>query len=303
MELIKKGKKADQLIEKIKLSNAQRSALVIIAVTSVVIGFGLVLAIRFLKYIDFNKSAIIEMEKSIANYSRSIKNSGACKAPKDKNGIYTTEELKNCNPSEIGIEDVEGTLRYNVLSKMSQNVNLESVSKDASSICYNNSGEKYSFTELYESYKTETDKDKKNDWLETIILCSSIRAIPDALPTVANENALLIAISKLYLDSGYNPNSFSPSSEGVLESEDSNLKIMPVTFSLDDPDGSKMSVRVLKNIEKSIRTFDVNEASIKWEDNKSKITLSAAMSAYFTDPAEALQSDKTVTAKTTKKGK
>ena len=32
-------------------------------------------------------------------------------------------------------------------------------------------------------------------------------------------------------------------------------------------------------------------------------TLEHIFSAYFTDPAEALQSDKTVTAKTTKKGK
>lgn len=303
MELIKKSKKAEQLIEKIKINKAQRSAFAIVAATSVVLGFGVVLSIQFLKYIEFNKKAIIEMDKSISTYSRSIKNSGACKAPKNKDGIYTVEELKKCNPTEIDVEDVEGTLRSNVLSKMSQNVNLESVSKRALSICYNADGEKYAFSDLYEKYKTEEDEGKKNDWLETIILCSSLRAIPDALPTVANENALLMSINDLYLNSGYNPNSFSPSSEGVQESEMTNVSIMPVTFSLEDPDGTNVSVNVLKNIEKSIRTFNVNDASIKWEDGKSKVTLNASMSAYFTSPVKVRQTDKTITAKTVKKGK
>ena len=306
--IFKEGsKKTNELIEKIKLSRAQQSALIIVGVTAVLIGFASMLAVWFVKYIEFNGKVIEGMDSSIENYSKSIANSGACVKPKARNGIYTVDELKKCNPDSINVEEVSGSLKHNILTNVSQNVNLESVAKESSSICYNSKGVKYKYSEILKAYQTETDNEKKKDWFETLILCSSLRAIPDALPTVANENALLISINKIYRESGYDyaANGGASSSGGSGSSSSlSGVSTMPITASFEDSSNGGLTQRILKNFEKSIRTFSVSSATVEWKDGNTKVDMSLSMTAYYVNNVELKESNKVVSAsKDTKKGK
>lgn len=299
-DLLKGGNaKTNELMEKIKLSRAQQSAMIIIGVTAVLVGFGAVLAIWFVKYINFNGEVIEGMDKSIQNYSSSIANSGACMKPKAKNGIYDVKELQNCNPDDINVESVNGSLKYNILTNISQNINLESVAKESSSICYKASGEKYKYSELLKAYQMETDKDKKKDRFETIVLCSSLRSIPDALPTVANENALLMSINKIYRESGYDySDTGGASSSGGFgaSSAISGVSTMPISASFEDAGNGGLTVKILKNFEKSIRTFSVSNATVSWKEGNTKVDMTLSMTAYYANNTKFEEGTKTITA-------
>lgn len=296
MNLFKKKKNiknGEGPIERLKLSSAQQMTLLIICGVSILIGAGVVLVIWFVKYIGFNNGLIAEMDDSIAGYSKTIEEIGVCVKPTAKDGIYTTDELEKCVPDMVSADTVPETLKSNVLLKMGANANLESVGRVAAPICYNASGVKYDQAELIKKYQ-ESEGDEKRDWLQTWMLCSSLRTITDALPTKANENTVFNILDTLYKISGYALESSSPSKNNG-ESEIPNVFTIPVGLSFDGgDDGGRKTLALFRSLEDSIRIFDVETAKITWD--KGTIVVEASANAYYTHPTVFEESSKTITA-------
>ena len=184
--------KAESQTKRAKINKVQQSLIAIVGVTAVVIGASVVLAIHFVKYINFNNKVIDAKNESILGYSKAIKSSGACTAPRDRGGIYTADELKKCQPDAISAESVPGTLRHSVLVEMAQNEDLESVARESASICSNEkTGAKYTYGELLDFYENAENIEQKEYWMGAFKVCSALRVVPDALPTVKNDEALL----------------------------------------------------------------------------------------------------------------
>ncbi len=285
-----------------KINEAQKIMLVGVFGASLVIGAALVLVIYFIRYIAFNSKVIGEKDAAIVTYSNAIADSGTCKKPKGK--TYTTEELKQCSPNDIEAEEVAGTLRYNVLVDMASNLNLESVARDSLSVCVNSeNGEKYTYAEINEKYDNATNSEERSYYLGMLKLCSALRVIPDALPTVNNEEALMASLNKIFIVSQWEPESLSPSGNGG-STDIAGLYAMPLNLSIDAQIDT--TLRVLNNIEKSIREFSITNAAIEWSgelDGADQLTLTAQATAYYADPVEYNEIQKTVYANNKKKGK
>lgn len=279
--------------KRLKIDEAQRTMLVGVFIASLMLGAAIVLIVYFARYIAFNAKVIGAKNDAIAAYSGAIESSGACKKPKGK--IYTEEELKQCSPNDIDVDEVAGTLRYNVLNKMAANLDLESVARDSLSVCKNEeTGNKYTYAELNELYDNAGNDEERSYYLGMLKLCTALRVVPDALPTVKNDEALLASLNKIFIVSNWDPESLSPSG-GSSAADIAGLHSMPVGLSVDA--GTDVTLRVLNNIEKSIREFAITSASIEWNgelNGADQLKLSAQATAYYTDPVEFTEMDTTV---------
>lgn len=273
--------------KRIKINEAQKTMFLGVFVAAMVVGATIVLSIYLLKYIGFNAKVISAKDEAIASYSKAINDSGTCKKPKDKNGIYTIDELKKCSPNNIEADEVVGSLRYKILVEMAGNTDLESVARDSLSVCKNSdTGEQYTYTKLNELYEGAGNDQERNYYLGMIKLCSALRVIPDALPTVRNEEALMASLNKIFILSDWNPEAISPSGTAGKTGM-AGFYAMPVSLSVDGD--SEVTLRVLNNIEKSIREFSISSARIEWSgelNGSAQLTLTARGQAYYTDPVE-----------------
>ncbi len=155
-------------------------------------------------------------------------------------------------------------MRYNILNNLAADTALNSVPKDSSTSCINPKTKKnFTYEELNEIY----DKAKKPEELiaasQLIKSCSALRVIPDALPAFKNEEALLASLNKIFLLSGIEPESLSPS--GTIEASDlgTGLNAVLVNLSLDDLT-TRDTVKLLSNIERSIREYNIQNATFTW---------------------------------------
>ncbi|MBQ8996836.1 hypothetical protein IJ095_02300 [Candidatus Saccharibacteria bacterium] len=279
--------------KRLKISRAQSNMLGAVAGAAIVLGASLVLGVYFLKYIRFNAAVISAKDDAIEGYSNAIRDYGVCKKPRGK--IYSSSELKNCVPDDVRVGEVSGTLRYNVMVTMAQNQDLESVARNGLSVCVDsNTGEKYSYDTLYSRYENSTNEKDKALNLEIFGLCSSLRAIPDALPGAKNELALMASLDKIFKLSGWEPDSMSPG--GDAESEIEGLGAIGVNLSVNT--NSTTTIRVLQNIEKSIREINIETASIEWSSGD-QLEVNASATAYYTE--EAMLQEGLVTVKGTGK--
>lgn len=281
----------------LKISKAQQTTLGIVGLTAVVVGAGLVLIMNFLKYIDFNGKVIDKQSAAISGYSSSIRNSGACKAPKGKE--YTQEELKICgNPNDIESKDVPGTLRASVMDDASSNIALESVGRDTLSVCINpETNEPYSSVELKKMY---TDAETSNDqryYINAMKICSALRVIPDALPITKNPEALLASLNQIYIVSNWSPSSINPNNSSN-QSNFEGLYSIPVNFNNEDDNVSLDQIRtLLGNISRSIRYFNVLSINIEIPEESTKVKFTGSAEAYYTSEVESSETTETVTAK------
>ena len=279
--------------KRIKIDSAQRTMLAGVFIASLMLGAAIVLIIYFARYIAFNAKVIGAKNDSIAAYSAAIEDSGACKKPRGK--VYTNDELKQCSPNDIDADEVAGTLRYNVLNNMAANPDLESVARDSISVCKNTeTGDKYTYAELNKLYDEAGNDEERSYYLGMLKLCTALRVVPDALPTAKNDEALLASLNKIFIISNWEPESLSPSS-GDTSADVPGLKSMPVSLSVDA--GTDVTLRVLNNIEKSIREFAITSASIEWSgelNGADQLQLSARATAYYTDPVDFTEMDTTV---------
>ena len=280
----KKSKKDGPAIEKrIKISKAQQQMLAAVLGASLVAGVCIVLSIYFIKYIMFNNKIIDAKEKSIANYEQTILNVGICK-DKNNDGKLNEKELTECDPTSLDVESMTDTLRYNVLVEMAENQALESVSREALQGCYDTDGKKIDFYEQYQ--EAETDEQIETS-LSMMRMCSALRAIPDALPAQKNEEALMASLNQIFLLSDWVPESLSPSGS-VVNSAIPGLGTIPVSLVVETD--SQTTLKVLSNIEKSIRAFDISTATIGWSGTD-QLELRAQATAYYSEEVESTETN------------
>lgn len=271
-----------------KISKAQQVTMVEVLVASLVLGTCLVLISFIAKYIEFNTRIISAKNDAIAAYEQTIKNIGIC-PDVDGNGRLSDSELANCNPNAVDLETVVGSLRYNIYEVMAQNPDLESVARKRNENCYDSDGNRIDFNALY---KLATDDTERKQLLQATKICSSLRVISDALPAQKNTEALMASLNQLFILSEWDPENIAPRDDKIELDELTGVLAIPVTFKYSG-DGAAI-IRVLDNIDRSIRNFDITSATVEWSN--AGLSLQARANAYYLDETWGLESDKIIRA-------
>ena len=263
-----------------KISEAQKYVLLSVIGAAIFLGVAISLTVHFIRVIQFNIQVIAAEEASIASYSDAIKNIGVCKSP--KGSVYTSEELKNCDPGSIDVEDIPGTLRANILENMASNAALGSVPKEDDTSCVNPlNGKKYTYKDMMSIYNSASTSDELTAASALIRRCSALRVIPDALPTSKNEEALLASLNKIFVISGLEPDSLNPT--GTSEASSIGESIYTLSVQLSVEANSAYTIKFLDNVERSIRDFRIERATISWGGDK--LILDAQAQAYYMAPS------------------
>lgn len=279
------------ILKRAKISQAQQYMLLAVFGTAVVLGVAISLTQHFINKISFNSEVIAEEEKAIVTYSNAITNIGICTKP--KGSVYTLDEVKNCNPDSINVSSIPGTLRANILTNMAANTALNSVPKETTSSCVNPTTNKnYTYAEMQTLYSNAKTDDERVAATELIQSCSALRIIPDALPAFKNEEALLASLNKIFVISGWEPESLSPSGSPAIATFGTNLNTFAVRLSVEAD--TAVTMNVLHNIEHSIRDFRVERATIEWASNNT-LVLRAQASTYYETPSTLAENVKTIT--------
>lgn len=273
-----------------KISEAQQYMLLSVLVAAVFLGIAISLISHFVKQITFNMQVISAEDEAIVSYSNLIKNTGICTKP--SGNVYSEEELKKCNPDSIEVSQVPGTLRSNILENMAANQALNSVPNESNPSCINPETEKqFTYKELNQLYKEASGSEALNNASKLIKSCSALRVIPDALPAFKNEEALLASLNKLFNDSGWKPESLSPSGTTEKVNFGTGLHAISIGLSVEADSGTTMNV--LHNIERSIREFNIGRATIEWGGNN-VLKLQAQATAYYMDESKVTEATKTI---------
>ena len=272
-----------------KISKAQQNMLIAVLGAAVFLGAAISLTSHFIQQISFNTKVIMAEDESIVAYSDTIKSAGICQSP--SGAVYSDSELEKCDPDSVEVSQVPGTLRANVLEGLAANKALNSVPKEDGNNCINPSTDKkYTYKELSKMYTEARGASELQAASSLIKSCSALRVIPDALPAFKNEEALLASLNKLFIASDWEPESISPG--GASESPLLNANVNALSVSLRVESNSSTAMRVLSNIERSIREFDIKQATIEWGGNDNLI-LRAQAYAYYMDQSKI--NEKTVT--------
>lgn len=267
------------------ISKAQQMTMLEVLGASLVLGACIVLSTFLIKYIKFNTTVIAAKNEAIADYDATIRNVGVC-VDKDKNGRLSDKELEQCNPSAVKLNDIVGSLRYNVLETMAQNEYLESVARQRNEGCYDEEGKRIDFNKLYEE---TTDETEKKQYLQSAKICSALRVIPDALPAQQNTEALMASLNQIFILAGVEPDRLAPQ-DTVMDSTIEGVSAIPVSLQLE---GSDYGVMVaLDALERSIREFDVTTALIEWTTRGLSLNVSA--NAYFLSEKPSIEEDVTL---------
>ncbi len=286
--------------KRLKISKTQQEIMLYVLVASLVMGVALVLSIRSIKFISFNAKVLTAQEESIKGYEAVIHDAGVCE-DKDGDGKYSDEELKGCDPAEVATASVPNSLRYNVMMQMAKNHDLESVGRESLEECYKtktiNGIEAKVKKDFNKDYEKATSDNERALAIGMLRMCSALRVIPEALPAKKNEEALMSSLNQIFVISGWNFENISPNGT-VSESPIQGLGVIPVNLVVEG--GSENTFRVLSNIEKSIRPFDVEAATISWSGENS-LSLRAQAMSYYTKEVKAKEEQKTITA-TQKRG-
>lgn len=277
--------------KRIKISEAQQYMLLSVLGASIILGIAISLIVHFVKLISFNTEVIMSEEQAIASYSNIIKNTGVCQSP--KGATYSNDELDRCNPDNIEVSQIPGTLRANILENLAANEALNSVPNESNSNCINPStGEAYTYKELNKLYQDAKGASELQGASQLIKSCSALRVIPDALPAFKNEEALLASVNKIFNISGWQPESISPS--GNAGTTNSNgLKTISVNINIEA--NPAVTTRVLDNLERSIREFNFNRATIEWGGTDS-LLIQAQASSYYMNESTITETTKTISA-------
>ena len=255
------------------ISKAQQMTMLEVLGASLVLGACIVLSTFLIKYIKFNTTVIAAKNEAIADYDATIRNVGVC-VDKDKNGRLSDKELEQCNPSAVKLNDIVGSLRYNV------------VARQRNEGCYDEEGKRIDFNKLYEE---TTDETEKKQYLQSAKICSALRVIPDALPAQQNTEALMASLNQIFILAGVEPDRLAPQ-DTVMDSTIEGVSAIPVSLQLE---GSDYGVMVaLDALERSIREFDVTTALIEWTTRGLSLNVSA--NAYFLSEKPSIEEDVTL---------
>jgi len=110
-------------------------------------------------------------------------------------------------------------------------------------------------------------------------MCSALRVIPDALPSTSNPLALGASLNKIFQLSYYEPDGITPGAEA----ESSIPGVGSMSVSLEIEANTDTTMKVLDNLEKSIREINVKTARIEMSGAILKVEASAE--AFYTESA------------------
>lgn len=276
--------------KRVLISKAQRWTLFEVLIASLILGTCIVVANFLLKYIEFNATVIGEKNIAINEYDQTIRNVGVC-VDTDKNGRLSDAEIESCSPNEVALSDVEGSLRYNVYETMAENADLESVARqrNENGICFTTDGSMRDWTFEYSIATTDAAREQALQGMKT---CSSLRVISDALPAHKNTEALMASLNQLFIVAGIEPENIAPTDETII-SEIGGVAIIPVSFRMQGT-GAEI-IHALDSIEKSIREFDITSATVEWSTGG--LNLRANANAFYLGAMASLETEKTVRAK------
>ena len=259
-----------------KISQAQQYMLLAVLGAALFLGAAIAINYHLIKKISYHAGVISKEDESIVNYSNTIKRIGICTKP--KGDVYSLEELKKCNPNSIEVSQVPGTLRSDIVQNMAANNALNSVPKEALSGCVNsNTNKNYTYEELNKLYQDAESAEERAAATQMIKICSALRIIPDALPAYKNEEALLSSLNKIFIESGWQPESLSPSGEGGSADYGSGLNAISVNLSVESDMATTLGL--INNMERSIRTFDIDTATFEWSGGN--ISFHAQAKAFY----------------------
>lgn len=275
-----------------KLSKNQKYMLLLVLAAGIFLGGAAAIVTKSFERISFNARVIVAEDQSIVKYSNAIRDYGIC--PKPKGEVYTVEEINKCNPNSVELSEIPNTLRSNILEKMATNSALNSVPKESTSTCINPATEKaYTSEDLMKAYRLAKTDEERTKASRMIRSCSALRIIPDALPSSRNEEALLSSLNKIFIVSGWDPDSLSPSGESSTAEFGKNLNTFQVNLSLETDISTTM--RILDNVERSIRDFNITHASVEWAGNN-MIVMDARATAFYMEPSKLIKNEKTMSA-------
>lgn len=278
--------------KRLKISEAQQYMLLSVLGASIVLGIAISLISFFAQQISYNAKVIMAEDESIVAYSNVIRDTGVCRSPNGE--VYSDAELENCYPDSIEISEIQGSLRANILENLAANDALNSVPKEDDSNCINSETNKnFTYKQLMKRYNDATSTEEKVAASQLIKSCSALRVIPDALPAFKNEEALLASLNKLFKVSGWEPESISPSGDSEASDLADNLNTISVNLSVEAD--SSTTMRVLSNIERSIREFNINRATFEWSGNNT-LLFQAAATAYYVNESRINEVTKTINA-------
>lgn len=278
------------IAKRAKISKAQQNMLLSVILASIILGVAVSLTVHFVRQIFFNAKVIMAEDESIVSYSNIIKSIGICKAPNGE--VYSNEELQKCDPNSIKTSEVPNTLRSNILENLAANKALNSVPKEVSDTCINpEKNRNYTYKEMDDMYKNAKNADQRTEAIERIKSCSALRVIPDALPAFKNEEALLASLNKLFLESNWQPELISPGGTAKEPVTSAGLNAISVNLAIEADTNTTMNV--LNNIERSIREFNIRQATIEWGGDNTLI-LNGEATAYYTDILSVAETTKTI---------
>lgn len=263
-----------------KISQAQEYVLLAVLGASLFLGVAISLVKHYIDKISFNAEVIGKYEQSIVAYSNAIRDIGVCQKPKGT--IYSEDEIKKCDPSSVEVSSISGTLRGNIIEDLAANEALNSVPKEDNSDCTDEAGNAYTYSELIKKYNDSTTSEDRAKASKLIQSCSALRVIPDALPAYRNEEALLSSLNKIFIMSGWEPDMLSPGGEAEAVTFGTNLHNLSVRLSVEA--STPVTIKVLNNIERSIREFDIKRASIEWGSDNT-LVINAQATAYYMTPS------------------
>ncbi len=283
------------LSKRARISTAQKYMLLAVLISSVMLGVTLSLMVHFINQISFNNKVLGAQDEEIRNFTSTIETTGLCTSP--KGDTYSDDELKKCNPATIEIGQIPNTLKSNILTDLAANEDLNSVQKETDLNCINpnnKDGKNYTYEEIRQVYNdavkggNEDEIDQADNLMQS---CSALRIIPDALPSFKNEEALLASLNKLFNVSDWEPESLSPGGTSVNTSSNKGLNALSVSLSVEADSATTM--RVLHNIERSIREFNISRATIEW-GGENTLALQAAATAYYMGESSIEQTTRTI---------
>ena len=278
--------------KRLKISQAQQYMLLAVIGASLVLGMSISLLSHFAQQISFNAKVIMTEDQSIVAYSSIIKNAGVCTKP--SGAVYSDEELKKCDPGSVEISQIQGTLRANILENLAANEALNSVPKESNSNCVDASGKTYTYKDLMDNYKAARGADQLQAASALIKSCSALRVIPDSLPAFKNEEALLASLNKLYIAADWEPETINPSgTPSEASSLGENLNEISVNSIIEANSGTTMNV--LNNIERSLREFNIERATISWQNNDT-LGVQFNATAYYINESTINETAKNITA-------
>ena len=247
--------------KRLKITKAQRTMFVTVCLASIAVGVTFVLAIYFAKIISFQGKLLTQKG-------------------------YVVDALKQ---DQQNLSTLAGQI-----SELTKNENLESVARtrtvtDCSGF--------YGIDMSLEGVKTEEE-------LEKVRRCSSLRVIPDAMPATSETVSLddVDTTTRVQLDlimdkagvdlsadsdsavsveaTGYSGSTESSTSGSILEP----YSMLEASVNIEG-DLSKMK-NFLSTIDKTIRNFDLQSATIEIPEDGSNFTFAGNYYAYYTNPVD-----------------